>query len=66
MSIGLTGRKLAEKIKTVIEKHFITSTEYEEILQLAYADGVVDQYEQRALGELHHLIAVKAVTRVPG
>jgi hypothetical protein len=62
---GETGAKLAELIKKAIDDHKISSSEYERILALADADGVIDANEKRLLSQLQDMLADKTVVRVP-
>ncbi|MEW6352063.1 MAG: hypothetical protein AB1646_23680 [Thermodesulfobacteriota bacterium] len=62
---GETGGKLAEMIKKAIDDGKLTNTEYEQILALANADGVIDAQERRLLGQLQDMLADKSVKRVP-
>ncbi len=61
-----SGLELAEAIKKAIEDHVITHTEYEEILQIANADGVIDNQERALLRELNEMIENRTVKRVAG
>lgn len=62
---GETGGKLAEMIKKAIDDHKITNSEYEKILALADADGVIDAQEKRLLAQLQDMLSDKTVVRVP-
>lgn len=62
---GETGAKLAEMIKKAIDDHKITNSEYERILALADADGVIDAQEKRLLSQLQEMLSSKMVVRVP-
>jgi len=62
---GETGGKLAELIKKAIDDHRITNSEYERILALADADGVIDSQEKRLLSQLQEMLANKTIERVP-
>lgn len=62
---GETGGKLAELIKKAIEDHKLTNTEYDQILMMADADGVIDSQERRLLAQLQEMLANKTVVRVP-
>ncbi|HNW29376.1 MAG TPA: hypothetical protein PKN50_12945 [Spirochaetota bacterium] len=66
MKATASGTRLAERIKTAIEDHVITRSEYEEILALADQDGRVDHHERILLRELKNLIADRVVQRVAG
>jgi len=62
---GETGGKLAEFIKKAIDDHQLTNSEYERILSLADADGVIDRQERRLLAQLHDMLADGSIKRVP-
>jgi hypothetical protein len=62
---GETGAKLAALIKKAIDDHKITNSEYERILALADADGVIDAQEKRLLAQLQDMLTDKTVVRVP-
>jgi len=59
-----SGRKLEEVIKRAIDDHIIKNSEYEEIIEMIHADGVVDAHERVLMQELNDLIADKTVKRV--
>jgi hypothetical protein len=61
-----SGMKLAEVIRKAIADHEISSSEYEEIIHLAHADGQIDPLEQNLLKELQSMIADRTVKRVAG
>jgi len=61
-----SGRKLEEIIKKAIDDHIIKNSEYEEIIELVHADGVVDAHERVLMQELNDMIADKTVKRVAG
>jgi hypothetical protein len=61
-----SGRKLEEIIKKAIDDHIIKNSEYEEIIEMAHADGHIDAHERVLLQELNDLIADKSVKRVAG
>lgn len=61
---GVTGGKLAEKIKKAIADGHITNREYEEIMAEAHSDQVIDRQEQNLLRQLQELLANKTVIRV--
>lgn len=60
------GEKLADLIKKAINDLEVSTTEYQEILTQANADGVIDPDEQRMLQQLQQMIADGTVKRVPG
>jgi hypothetical protein len=61
-----SGKKLEEIIKKAIDDHVITNSEYEEIVELIHADGVIDAHERVLMQELNDLIADKSVKRIAG
>jgi len=62
---GESGGKLAELIKKAIEDGKLTNSEYDTILAMADADGVVDSQERRLLNQLQEMLANKTIIRVP-
>ena len=62
---GETGAKLAAMIKKAIDDGKLTNTEYDQILMLADADGVIDAQEKRLLAQLQEMLSNKTVVRVP-
>jgi tellurite resistance protein len=62
---GESGGKLAEMICKAIEDHQLTHMEYERILALADADGVVDPQEKRLLAQLQDMLSDGSVKRIP-
>jgi tellurite resistance protein len=61
---GETGGKLAEMIKKAIKDGKLTNAEYDQIMMIADADGVIDAQEKRLLNQLQELLANKSVVRV--
>ncbi|HEY9161834.1 MAG TPA: hypothetical protein VIS94_12230 [Desulfomonilia bacterium] len=61
-----SGLKLEEVIKKAIDDHVINNSEYEEIIELIHADGMVDAHERLLMQELNDLIANKTVKRISG
>lgn len=59
------GASLADAIKQAIEDHEITNAEYDEIMQIAHEDEVIDRQEQALLKELNTMIADGTIKRVP-
>jgi hypothetical protein len=66
MKQSSSARKLADVIHAAIEDHVITNAEYEEILNVANEDGIVDPEERALLGQLREMIADKTLKRVAG
>lgn len=60
-----SARSLNEAIQKAIEDHQITTSEYEKILHLADADGVIDSSERSLLAELNNMIADGSIKRIP-
>ena len=58
--------KLADMIKKAIRDCEVSTTEYNEIQQLAAADGHIDAQEQNLLSQLQSLLANGTVKRVAG
>ena len=48
--------RLNESIKKAIEENSISACSYEELMDLAYEDGVLDVQERNLLRELHNLV----------
>lgn len=61
-----SGKTLDEAIKQAIADHIITTSEYERILSLADADGIIDAHERALLAELNNMISDGSVKRVAG
>jgi hypothetical protein len=61
-----SGMMLADVIRKAIADHEITTSEYEEVIHLAHADGKVDSCEQGLLKELQSMIANNTVRRISG
>ena len=53
-------------IEKALKDNVITNSEYEEIMQVANKDGMVDDHEQRLLSQLQKLLENGTVTRVKG
>jgi len=66
MVSGETGKKLGDMIKKAISDCEVTHAEFEEIMAVADADGVIDQQEQKLLNELQSLISNGTIKRVAG
>ncbi len=49
--------QLRAKIEAAVQCHTITHEEYEQILALAYEDGVLDRHEKVLLQQLQSMIA---------
>jgi hypothetical protein len=65
MLLTRNGASLAEVIKKAMNDHLITTSEYDEIMQLAHQDCVIDGHEQVLLKELNAMIADGTIKRVP-
>jgi tellurite resistance protein len=63
---GETGGKLSELIKQAIDDHELSNTEYERILALADADGVIDPQERGLLAQLQDMLSDGSIKKIPG
>jgi hypothetical protein len=63
--ITKNGLKLEEVIKKAINDLEVTSSEYEEIYNIANDDGHLDNHEKVLLREFKKMIADNTVKRVP-
>jgi hypothetical protein len=66
MKSSKSAQKLVEAINRAIEVHELSNSEYEEILNIANEDGVIDPEERVLLAQLQEMIADKTVRRVAG
>ena len=66
MKLTKSGLELRDVIEKAIKDCVITNSEYEEIMKLANKDGMIDDHEQRLLGQFQGLLANGTVTRVKG
>ena len=58
------GHTLREMIDRAIQDERITASEYNQIIEQANADGVIDAEEKELLAALHSMIADGTVKRV--
>ncbi len=65
MKSGESGGKIAELIKKAIADGELSNSEYDQILALADADGVIDSQEKNLLAQLQELLANRTIKRVP-
>jgi len=56
MKLTKSGLELKEVIEKAIADCIITNSEYEEIMKMANRDGIIDNHEQRMLGQLQELL----------
>ena len=66
MKLTKSGLELRDVIEKAIKDHVITNSEYEEIMKVADKDGMVDDHEQRLLGQFQGLMENGTVKRVIG
>ena len=66
MKLTKSGLELRIVIEKAIKDHVITNSEYEEIMKVAYKDGMIDDHEQRLLGQFQGLLENGTVKRVKG
>jgi len=64
MVSGETGEKLATLIKKAIRDLQVSNAEYDAIMAVADADGVIDSQEAALLRQLNDLIANGTIKRV--
>lgn len=64
MKPGETGKNLADLIKKAIDDCEVTTDEYNKILAMANADGVIDSQEQKLLNQLQEMISNGTIKRV--
>jgi len=62
--VSKSALAVREKIDKAIEDHEITHEEYEEIMAIAFKDGVLDRHEKVLLQELQFMIEHKDITFV--
>ncbi|MBF0120085.1 MAG: hypothetical protein HQK79_14725 [Desulfobacterales bacterium] len=62
---GKSG-KLSDMIRKAISDCEITTTEYDQILNAANEDGIIDAEEKNLLKQLQELISNQTVKRVQG
>lgn len=65
MFITKSGEKLEEVIKRAMDDHVVTNSEYQEIINLAHQDGLIDRHEQLLLSEFKKMISQGFIERVP-
>jgi tellurite resistance protein len=63
---GETGGKLLELIRKAIDDHELSNSEYERILALADADGVIDRQERGLLTQLQDMLSDGSIKKIPG
>jgi hypothetical protein len=56
MLLTQSGLQLHDMIERLIHKQIISNTEYEEIMELADKDGVMDDHERQLLHQLQILL----------
>ena len=66
MKLTKSGLGLKDVIEKAIKDYVITNSEYDEIMKVANKDGMVDDHEQRLLGQLQGLLDNGTVDRVKG
>lgn len=66
MRLTKSGIELKEVIEKAIKDCEITNSEYEEVMQVANKDGMIDDHEQRLLSQLQGLLDNGTLKRVKG
>ena len=64
-AMSKSAKSLSDAIQKAIEDHQISTSEYEKILHLADADGIIDPSERSLLAELNNMIADGSIKRIP-
>ncbi|MDR2963079.1 MAG: hypothetical protein LBU90_05555 [Bacteroidales bacterium] len=59
--VSESAQALRERIDKAIQDHEITHEEYEQIMALAFEDGVLDRHERVLLQELQYMIEQKDI-----
>jgi|WetSurMetagenome_2_1015567.scaffolds.fasta_scaffold45182_2 hypothetical protein len=65
MKLSGSVKELREIIEKAMVDHQISKSEYELIIQLATADGIIDNQKRALLSELQGMIEDKTVKLVP-
>jgi hypothetical protein len=66
MKLTTSGLELGEVIKKAMQDCEISQSEYDEIMKVAYKDGMIDEHEQRLLSQLQSMLANGTLKRVKG
>ena len=66
MQLKESGMQLADVIRKAISDCEITTSEYNEILNVANADQHIDSQERQLLSQLQQMIGNGTITRVKG
>lgn len=61
MAVSESGERLRKMILKAIEDAEITRDEYDQIMEIAWEDGHLDNQEKALLGELQNLVEEKMV-----
>ncbi len=61
-----SGLKLSELIKKAIADCEVTPGEYDEIMEEAHGDGVIDDHERKLLQQFQEMLANQTIKRVRG
>jgi tellurite resistance protein len=64
MKPSKSAQKLSEVIHKALEDHELSNSEFEEIMQIAHEDGIIDPEERALLSQLQEMIADKSIRRV--
>lgn len=66
MKLTKSGMELKDVIEKAMKDCVITHSEYEEIMQAANKDGIIDDHEQRLLSQFQELLGNGTLKRVKG
>lgn len=61
MAVSESGERLRKMILKAIDDAVITRDEYDQIMEIAWEDGHLDNQEKALLGELQNLVEEKMV-----
>jgi transcriptional regulator CtsR len=65
MALSEHADRLRKLIEKAIDDHQISRAEYDDILNMALEDGVIDSQEQALLDQLQEMIANKSIKIIP-
>ena len=66
MRLTKSGMELKDVIEKAIRDCEITNSEYEEVMQVANKDGMIDDHEQRLLSHFQEMLGNGTLKRVKG
>ena len=66
MKVTKSGLELKTLIEKATQKDVITNREYEEIMQMASEDGMIDSHEKKMLSQLQNMIENGTLKKIKG